>query len=58
MEKYIPKDKLSKKARKEQNKKYRSVWKINPVTRRTEDPKVYRRHKEKEKTARQLNAYI
>lgn len=46
MEKYIPYEKLSKKERKKINAMRRSDWgALNPVTRRSEDPKAYNRRK-------------
>lgn len=44
MEKYIPFDKLSKKAKKESAKARRGSWgSINPVTRKSGNPKAYNR---------------
>lgn len=45
MEKFIPYEKLSKKKRKELDAMKRSVWAINPVTRKPENPKAYNRRK-------------
>ncbi len=46
MEKYIPYEKLSKKKQKEENAKKRGTWgNVNPVTRRSENPKAYNRQK-------------
>ena len=45
MEKFIPYEKLSKKKRKELDSKKRGVWQMNPVTRRPENPKAYKRKK-------------
>jgi hypothetical protein len=46
MEKFIPKEKLSKKARSEQNKARRGTWGVlNPITRRAENKKAYNRQK-------------
>ena len=46
MEKFIPFDKLSKKRKRELNAKRRKGWNgLNPVTRRTENPKAYVRRK-------------
>lgn len=45
MEKFIPYEKLSKKKRKELDVKKRSVWGINPVTRKPANPKAYNRRK-------------
>ena len=53
MEKFIPYEKLSKKARRELDKKNRNTWgNVNPATRREESPKAYKRHpKHKNKDA-------
>lgn len=46
MVKFVPKQKLSKKAQKELNSVKRETWgSINPVTRRTENKKAYNRKK-------------
>ena len=46
MEKYIPYEKLSKKEQKKINALKRSDWgSMSPVTRRSENPKAYNRHK-------------
>jgi hypothetical protein len=46
MEKFIPKSKLSKKARKAMNLAQRKTWGcLNPITRRPENPKAYNRKK-------------
>lgn len=46
MAKFIPKEKLSKKARRELNKMRRNTWgPINPVTRKAENKIVYNRRK-------------
>lgn len=46
MEKYIPYEKLSKKEKRELNRKKRSSWGcVNPVTRKVESKKVYNRKK-------------
>jgi len=46
MEKYIFKDKLSKKAQREIDKKARKTWgAISPVTRKPQNPKAYHRKK-------------
>ena len=47
MEKFIPKEKRSKKMQKEQNAKSRNFWTISPVSRIKESDKVYRRSKAK-----------
>ncbi len=48
MEEFIPYEKLSKKEKKKRNSDKRGSWgPLSPITRRGEDPKVYRRAKEK-----------
>ncbi len=45
MEKFIPYEKLSKKARRVLDLQKRSTWDgVNPVTRQTESKKAYKRH--------------
>ena len=45
MEKFIPYEKLSKKKKREQDSRRRTIWTISPVTRRPENPKAYKRKK-------------
>jgi|GEM_PF-1377399 hypothetical protein len=46
MEKFIPREKLSKKAQRELNNKMRKTWgTLNPVTRTPANPKAYNRKK-------------
>lgn len=46
MEKFVPYEKLSKRKKKEIDRKKRSTWGIiNPTTRKTPDPKEYKRKK-------------
>lgn len=45
MAKFIPKAKMSKKARKELAKQNRVTWDMSPVTRKTENRKAYNRKK-------------
>lgn len=45
MEKYVPFCKMSKKQQKELNRQKRSVWNVNPITRKTENKKIYNRKK-------------
>lgn len=45
MAKFIPKAKMSKKARKDLAKQNRVTWEMNPVTRKTENRKAYDRKK-------------
>lgn len=47
MERFISKEKLSKKSRHALDSKHRKVWGINPVTRREPDPRAYNRSKNK-----------
>ena len=47
MEKFIPKEKLSKKKQRELNAQRRMTWVISPVTRKSADPKIYNRSKAK-----------
>jgi len=46
MEKFVPYEKLSKKEKKKLNEARRGSWQgVNPVTRRSENPKAYNRSK-------------
>ena len=46
MDQFIPKEKLSKKVRREQNLSRRKTWgTLNPVTRKPNNPKAYKRRK-------------
>ncbi len=46
MKKFIPREKMSKKARKELDKKNRATWGVlNPITRTSKNPKIYDRKK-------------
>ena len=45
MEKFIPYEKLSKKKKREQDSRQRTIWTISPVTRMLENPKAYKRKK-------------
>lgn len=45
MKKFVPYEKMSKKQRREIDKAKRSMWDINPVTRKTENKKAYNRKK-------------
>ena len=47
MEKFIPREKLSKKKQREMNAQSRVTWTISPVTRKSADPKAYDRSKTK-----------
>ena len=43
MKKFIPKEKLGKKARKQLDTKQRSTWTFSPVTKKVESKKLYNR---------------
>ena len=45
MARFVPKEKLSKKAQKELNRKRRVMWEFSPVTKTVESKKVYSRKK-------------
>lgn len=45
MAKFIPRDKLSKKARKRLDSEQRATWAFSPVTQRVESKKLYNRKK-------------
>lgn len=45
MEKFIPYEKLSKAKKRELNAEKRRTWTINPVVRRSPNPKAYNRKK-------------
>lgn len=45
MARFVSKDKLSKKARKELNRQKRVTWEFSPVTKTVESKKVYSRKK-------------
>ena len=45
MKKFIPKEKLSKKARRELDNEQRTTWTFSPVTKRVESKKLYNRKK-------------
>lgn len=46
MEKFVPYEKLSKKEKRKLNEARRGSWQgVNPVTRRSENPKAYNRSK-------------
>ena len=49
MEKFIPYEKLSKKKKREQDSRRRTIWMISPVTRRPKDPKAYDRKRIKDR---------
>ena len=40
---FVPRDKMSKKARKELNRSRRATWEFSPVTKKVESRKVYNR---------------
>ena len=43
MKKFIPKEKLGKKARKQLDNKQRTTWTFSPVTKKVESKKLYNR---------------
>ncbi len=45
MAKFVPKDKLSKKAQKELNRQRRTMWDFNPVTKTVDSKKLNNRKK-------------
>ena len=46
MEKFVPYEKLSKKEKRKLNEARRGSWQgVNPVTRKSENPKAYKRYK-------------
>lgn len=45
MDKFVPYEKLSKKQKKAADRAKRTVWTMNPVTRKPENPKAYNRRK-------------
>ena len=45
MENFIPYEKLSKKKQRELSKARRTLWQRSPITRRSENPKAYKRSK-------------
>ena len=45
MERFIPKKKLSKKARKELDSQKRATWAFSPATKKVESKKLYNRKK-------------
>ncbi len=45
MAKFVPKEKMSRKAQKELNRKRRKTWDFSPVTRTVESKKAYHRRK-------------
>ncbi|MBQ4620612.1 MAG: hypothetical protein IJB25_12160 [Clostridia bacterium] len=47
MKKFIPREKMSRKAKKEIDRRARAVWGISPVSRKKEDKTKYNRKREK-----------
>lgn len=45
MARFVPKDKLSKKAQKELNRQRRVTWEFSPVTKTVDSKKIYSRKK-------------
>jgi len=56
MKNFIPREKLSKKARKELDAKARAVWHINPVTRCPQSSKAYDRNKARKELLKHGNS--
>ena len=54
MKKFIPKQKLSKKARRALNAECRKIWTINPLTKCADIPRAYNRNKTKKANSAQL----
>lgn len=50
-EKFVPYEKMSKKAKKEFNKRKRVMWMMNPVTRKPAKPSAYNRAKIKKENS-------
>lgn len=50
MEKFVPYEKLSKKAKRQMDAARRGSWQgVNPVTRKSENPKAYNRSKARQR---------
>ncbi len=45
MSKFIPREKMGKKARKELDRQRRTLWQFSPVTKKMESKKLYNRKK-------------
>ena len=45
MKRFVPEEKMSKRARKDLHRKRRRTWAISPVTRKPDNPKAYKRKK-------------
>lgn len=59
MEKFIPYEKLSKKRKKEENLRRRGTWgRLDPVTRRPENPKAYNRQKARKLRSDDLDSVL
>ena len=44
---FVPYEKLSKKKKRELDRQRRNVWGISPITRRPENPRAYKRKKQR-----------
>ena len=44
---FVPYEKLSKKKKRELDRQRRNTWGISPITRRPENPKAYKRKKQR-----------
>ena len=58
MDRFIPKSKLSKKARRAQDSLMRRTWAIDPVTRRSKNKKAYDRNSEKREMSRDDGSFF
>lgn len=59
MEKFIPYEKLSKKEKRRRDTEKRGSWMgINPVTRKSENPKAYNRAKARQSERNDGRAYL
>ena len=47
MSSFVPYEKLSKKKKRELDRQRRNVWGISPITRKPENPKAYKRKKQR-----------
>jgi len=57
MQKFVPYEKLSKKAKREIDRKKRASWNgVNPVTRKSDSPKAYNRTKEKARALKEMKS--
>ena len=57
MKKFIPKEKLGKKARRQLDSEQRATWTFSPVTKKVESRKLYNRKREKLMTVTMTTAW-